>query len=82
MTPILTGMKPTLPPLTADEVLALAASTDLRTAGRAFGIGSDASYAMAREGTFPVPVLRVGRQYRVTRASLIAALGLTESEAA
>lgn len=75
-------MKSKVSPLTPDQVLALPATTDIRTAGRAFGIGPDTSYEMARRGTFPVQVLKVGRQYRVTRASLIAALGLTDSEAA
>ena len=75
-------MKMNTPPLSADEVLDLPATTDIRTAGLAFGIGNDAAYNMARKGTFPVPVMKLGRQYRVTRASLIAALGLDDTAAA
>lgn len=47
---------------------------DVPTAGRAFGIGRDSSYRLARSGRFPVPVLRLGRRYVVTRASLLAVL--------
>jgi hypothetical protein len=33
---------------------------------------------MARVGKFPVPVLRIGRYLRVTRASVLAALGVAD----
>ena len=47
---------------------------DVPTAGALFGLGRDGSYRLARSGGFPVPVLRLGRRYVVTRASLLAVL--------
>lgn len=64
--------------MTKAEVLALPLTVDVVTAGRAFGIGRDMSYRHARQGTFPVPVLRVGGRYLVTRAALLRGLGITE----
>ena len=46
------------------------------TAGRAFDCGRSATYDMARKGTFPVAVLRVGSKYRVPTAALRRVLGL------
>lgn len=66
-------------PPTADEVRAWPVTVDVRTAGRAFGIGRDQSYRLAREGRFPVPVLRLGRYLRVTRAAVLEALGIEDS---
>ena len=64
----------------ADEVRALPVCVDVPTAARAFGIGRDGAYDLARSGRFPVPVLRLGRRLVVTRASLLTALGLTEGD--
>lgn len=47
---------------------------DVPTAGALFGLGRDSAYRLARSGRFPVPVLRLGRRYVVTRASLLAVL--------
>lgn len=66
----------TFPCPTADEVIAWPVTVDVPTAGSCFGLGRDTSYDMARDGTFPTPVLRLGRALRVTRASLLAALGM------
>ena len=63
-------------PLTVTEVLALPASTDVVTAGRAFGMSREAAYDAAAAGTFPVPVLRVGRRWVVPRAGILKALGI------
>ncbi|WP_153036871.1 helix-turn-helix domain-containing protein [Amycolatopsis sp. YIM 10] len=41
------------------------------TAARALGIGRTTAYALAREGGFPCPVLRVGGEYRVPTAGLL-----------
>ncbi|MFG1892641.1 DNA-binding protein [Micromonospora zamorensis] len=60
---------------TADDVRAFRVTVDLPTAGRCFGIGRDLSYSLARQGVFPVPVLRLGRRLVVTRAALLRALG-------
>jgi len=61
---------------TADEVIGWPVTVDVPTAGRCFGLGRDTSYDMARDGTFPTPVLRYGRSLRVTRTSLLSALGM------
>ncbi|HKT00404.1 MAG TPA: DNA-binding protein [Rugosimonospora sp.] len=63
---------------TPDEVRAWPVTVDVPTAGRAFGIGRDEAYRLAREGTFPVPVLRLGRYLRVSRAAVLAALGVPD----
>jgi predicted DNA-binding transcriptional regulator AlpA len=70
------AMAPTAP--TADEVLSWPVTVDVRTAGRAWGLGRDQAYRLAREGRFPVPVLHLGRYLRVTRASVLEALGISE----
>ena len=68
--------------MTPDEVRALPVVVDVPTAGRCFGLGRGTAYALAAMDELPVPVLRLGRHKRVvTRAALLAALGLTDSEA-
>jgi hypothetical protein len=66
---------------TLDEILAWPATVDVPTAGRAFGVGRDEAYRLVREERFPVPVLHLGRYLRVTRASVVAALGITDAAA-
>jgi hypothetical protein len=61
--------------LSAAELRDLPTAVDIVTAGRAFGIGRTKSHEPARAGQFPVPVLRLGNTYRVTRAALLQALG-------
>lgn len=58
------------------EALRLPVSVDLVTAGRAHGLGRTKSHELARAGEFPCPVLRLGNQYRVTRADLLRSLGV------
>jgi predicted DNA-binding transcriptional regulator AlpA len=65
---------------TPDEVRAWPVTVDVRTAGRAWGLGRDQAYRLAREGSFPVPVLRLGRYLRVTRASILEALGIDDNQ--
>ena len=64
--------------MTTDELNALPLTVDVVTAGRAFGIGRDVSYRLARRGDFPVPVLRAGKRFLVTKAALLGALGLAD----
>jgi hypothetical protein len=64
---------------TPDEIRAWPVTVDVPTAGRAFGIGRDESYQLARQGHFPVPVLHLGRYLRVTRAAVLSALGVNDS---
>ena len=66
--------------MTRTELLALPVSVDLVTAARAFRIGRTKAHELARAGEFPVPVLRLGSTYRVTRSDLLRALG--EADAA
>ncbi len=71
--------------MTPDDVRALAATTavtDIETAGRAFALGRTKARELARTGRFPVPVLRVGVQYRVPTAAILRALGLDDERSA
>jgi predicted site-specific integrase-resolvase len=61
----------------AEEVAALPVVVDLVTAAHALGMGRTSAYEAARRGDFPVPVMRVGRRYRVVTAHLQALLGVT-----
>lgn len=63
--------------LTRAELLALPASVDVVTAGRAFAIGRTTSYALARAGEFPCKVIRAGKSYRVITADLLRVLHVT-----
>jgi hypothetical protein len=45
-------------------------------AGELLGIGRTVAYQAAQEDRFPVPILRVGSQWRVPTAPLLQALGL------
>jgi hypothetical protein len=63
---------------TADEIRSWPVTVDVRTAGRAWGMGRDQAYRLAREGSFPVPVLRIGRCLRVTRSAVLKALGIDD----
>ncbi len=66
-------MSPAMPPA---EVLALPAVVDVPTAARALGIGTTLAYGLAKSDQLGVPVLRLGRLYRVPRAGLLEVLGL------
>lgn len=46
----------------------------LVTAGEYFGLGRNATYEAASSNQFPVPVLRLGHNLKVTRASLLQVL--------
>jgi hypothetical protein len=61
---------------TEQRIRALGAVTDLPTTGRIFGLGRSLAYDLARNGDFPVPVIRVGARYRVPVAAILAALHL------
>jgi hypothetical protein len=61
---------------TPENVRDLGVRTDLPTAASVLGLGKNAAYAMARGGTFPVPVLRLGVQYVVPVAPLLHLLGI------
>ncbi|WP_322769429.1 helix-turn-helix domain-containing protein [Frankia sp. Cr1] len=65
-------------PLSIAEVLALPATVSLMTAARALGCGRNLAYELASAGTFPCPVHRVGRVYRVRTADILRALNINE----
>jgi predicted DNA-binding transcriptional regulator AlpA len=64
--------------LSAAEVLALPAAVDLATAARALDLGRTSAYSMAKRGEFPVPLLRLGSQYRARRTDLLELLGIEQ----
>jgi predicted DNA-binding transcriptional regulator AlpA len=65
---------------TASEIRAWPVTVDVQTAGRAFGLGRDQAYRLAREGDFPVPVLRLGRYLRVSRAAVLRVLDVDQAD--
>ncbi|SBT40336.1 helix-turn-helix transcriptional regulator [Micromonospora narathiwatensis] len=62
--------------LNRDELLQLPAVVDLATAARALGVGRTKAYDLAKSGTFPCPVLRIGTSYRVRTADLLKLIGI------
>lgn len=58
------------------ELRSLPVVVSLETANRALSIGRSTGYALARTGDYPVRVLRLGKQYRVTRADLMRFVGI------
>lgn len=58
------------------ELLALPVAIDLDTANRAWGFGRTKGFDLAKKGNYPCRVIRVGNQYRVSRADLLRALGI------
>lgn len=69
-------MSKPLEPMEMKELLALPVAVDLRTAARALGITANTAYAMVGNDTFPCPVRRYGREWRVSRASIFRELDL------
>lgn len=64
--------------LSPEEILALDAAVDIPTAGKCFKMGRSKAYELARSGHFPVDVLPMGATFRVTRASILAKLGIED----
>lgn len=66
--------------MTLEELDKLPLSNDLPTAGRAFGIGRNKSYELAKRGEFPCRVIPLpGGQYRVPRSAIFEALGIEDT---
>lgn len=63
-----------------EELLAQPPAMDLRATCRAINIGKTSGYAMVKAGEFPLPVLRIGKQYRVRRSDVLAYLGIDVRE--
>lgn len=51
-------------------------TTSIRLASEAIGIGGTTGYELARKGTFPAKVIKVGARYRVVTRSLLDLLDL------
>ncbi|MGW4139388.1 hypothetical protein ACWELV_21735 [Streptomyces mirabilis] len=62
------------------EVLALPVSVPLELANRALGIGRTRGYQWAKEGTYPIEVLRYGQAYRVRRVDILEYLGIASAD--
>jgi hypothetical protein len=63
--------------MTEAELLALPASVDLATAGRAFRMGRTKAYELARQGQFPVRVVPCGSsKFVVPKRAILAVLGI------
>ena len=58
------------------EVMNLPASVDLVTSGRALGLGRSTTFALARSGDYPIPILRVGRKRVCLKSAICAHLGI------
>lgn len=67
--------------MSPEEVRRLPVTVDIVTAGRCWGLGRNMSYRLARADRFPVPVLTLGARLIVTRASVLAALGIEDRAA-
>jgi excisionase family DNA binding protein len=59
-----------------DAVRGLPPMLGIAEAARYLGISSTTAYSLAATGELPVPVLRIGRLYRVPTAPLLELLGL------
>ncbi|HEX8343115.1 MAG TPA: helix-turn-helix domain-containing protein [Actinoplanes sp.] len=73
---------PTRPAWTLEDITALGATTDVVTAGQILGISRNTAYALARRGSFPVPIIKAGTRYRVPVAAILATLRPTTGPAA
>lgn len=62
--------------MTREEAQSLPVMISLERAARALDIGRSKGYKDAKNGDFPVPVRRVGKQYKVPTAPLLRFLGL------
>jgi hypothetical protein len=59
---------------TAEAVRKLGMTTDVETAGAILGIGRTKACLLAKDGAFPVKLLRIGRRYVVPIPALMALL--------
>ncbi|MFE1841682.1 DNA-binding protein [Streptomyces sviceus] len=64
--------------LTVGNLLNLPPTTDVVTAGKAFGMGSTKAYQLAKSGRFPCKVVRSGGSYRVVTADMLRVLCVPE----
>jgi hypothetical protein len=65
---------------TEKKIKALGMMCDIETASQIIGISRTTAYRMARAGTFPAQIHRLGRVYRVSVASLLVYLNGPDEE--
>ncbi|MGI5180157.1 helix-turn-helix domain-containing protein [Dactylosporangium sp. CA-152071] len=62
------------PAWTAERIRALGTVTTVPTAAAIFGLSRSVAYDLIKTGTFPLPVLRFGRRYRIPVTAILTAL--------
>ena len=62
--------------MSVKDLLDLPVSFDVVTAGRAFGLGRELSYALVQRDDFPCTVRKVGQRFKVYKTDLFLALRL------
>jgi len=62
--------------LDADQIRVLPAVIDVPTAASVLGIGRTAAYELIRTGSWPTPVVRLGKLIRVPTAPLLDLVGV------
>jgi hypothetical protein len=68
-------------PWTEAEIRGLGVRTDVPTAGAILGgLCRDEAYRAVKRGTFPVPVIKVGRRLVVPVQPILVALGLDRED--
>ncbi len=67
------------PAANAIDLTKLPPTVDIVTAARILGVGRTVAYELVREGTWPTPVIHVGRKIRVPTAPLLAMVGIQPS---
>lgn len=66
---------------TAEQLRGLPVTIPVPLAGEAgWALSRGVSYSMAREGSFPVPVHRIGSRLVVVTADVLRAVGIGEAE--
>jgi predicted DNA-binding transcriptional regulator AlpA len=58
------------------QLAALPAVLDVRTAAKAFGLSRTAAYELIKAGEWPTPVFRFGRLIRIPTAPILDLLGI------
>ena len=65
-------------PWTIEAVRRLGVTTDVETAGAILGIGRSKAYELAKNNSFPVAVIKIGRRYVVPVLAILGLLGAAE----
>ncbi|MFE4692933.1 helix-turn-helix domain-containing protein [Streptomyces sp. NPDC056749] len=68
--------------MTIEEALALPVAVKFDDSNRALGLGRTTAYELARRGEYPLPLMRLGRNYRVRRSDILRFLGIEDPIAA